>query len=263
MKKITLLFFMLCMSTVSVQAQYSCANAVQLTNGYTATNITTPGAGSGSPAAWVSQSVDCSGGTSSTLGASTCWNQVFDTAGDDYMFKYTTGAVAGESIVFEVLVRQNYMGIMAFTDCNGTSLTGCLSGAYAAGVSGGSATMTISANNLAANQTIYIGVGVWSTPNNLNFDVTNFTVTVPPLGVNEVEQNKIRVYPNPVADLLNIYGLQETSDVAIYNLIGQEVLRVNKFDGQSNINVSSLSPGTYLVKVSADAKTETYKIIKQ
>ncbi|HLA56781.1 MAG TPA: T9SS type A sorting domain-containing protein [Flavobacterium sp.] len=263
MKKITFLTAIVLMSAI-VNAQYSCANAVVLTNGFTANNITTPGAGAGSPAAWVTSSIDCqgTGGYSSNLAfTTTCWNQVFDTIGDDYMFQYTTGANAGESVFFEIVSRQSYVGLMAFTDCTGTALNGCLSGAYTANVGTGTATLHVSASNLPANQTVYFGIGVWSTPNNLDFDVTNFTVTQ--LGVGDFNQNKMSIYPNPVTDVLNIGNITGMADVSIYNLLGQEVFRKSGIDDESHINVSGLSSGTYLVKVTVGEKMETFKIIKE
>jgi hypothetical protein len=263
MKKITFLIAIVLISAIA-NAQYSCANAVVLTNGFTANNITTPGAGSGSPAAWVTSSIDCqgTGGYSSNLAfTTTCWNQVFDTIGDDYMFQYTTGATAGESVFFEIVSRQSYVGLMAFTDCNGTALNGCLSGAYTASIGDGTATLHVQADNLAANQTVYFGVGVWSTPNNLDFDVTNFTVT-PALGVNGVNQSKISLYPNPVNDVLNIANVSGTADVFIYNTLGQKVLGVNKADFERQIDVSGLTSGTYLVKIIAGDKKDTFRILK-
>src|SRR5690606_19417031 len=131
-KNYSILLFIALTFSFNAHSQFSCETAVVLTDGYTASNITTPGNGAGSPEAWVINSPDCqgTGGFSSTIANSTCWNQVFDTQGDDYVFSYTTGEVAGESVYFEIETGQNYMGIKAFTDCTGTSLDGCLSGAY-------------------------------------------------------------------------------------------------------------------------------------
>jgi len=130
MKKITfLLQVTFLLSTGFAFGQFGCDQAIAITNGFTASNITTPGAGGGSPAAWVTVSDDCqgTGGYSSSVANSTCWNQVFDTVGDDYLFKYTTGNVAGESVYFKIITGQQYMGIKAFTGCSGSTLSNCLS----------------------------------------------------------------------------------------------------------------------------------------
>lgn len=267
MKKITLLLqATLLLSTSLSFGQFGCNQAVAITNGYTAANITTPGAGAGSPAAWVTVSDDCqgTGGYSSSVNNSTCWNQVFDTIGDDYVFSYTTGNVAGESVYFKIVTGQAYMGIKAFTGCNGTTLSGCLSGAYAAGTIG--ATLSVSAANLPANQTIYFGVGVWSTPNDLAFSVTEFTVTPPALGTEPLNpDNSFVIFPNPVKDILTIsHPTKNITGFAIYNLLGQEVMSNKTGVQSSEINVSDLKSGTYLLNLqSEDGQREVSRFIKQ
>jgi len=265
MKKITLLLFMFFLGALASYAQYSCANAVPITSGFTQSNIVTPGLGNGSPGNWVTSAPNCqgTGGYSSTLNFNTtCFDDVFISQGDDYMFKYTSGAVAGETAYFEILIKTDYMGLMAFSDCNGTVISGCLSGAYSGSFTSETGILSVTVANLAANQTIYFGVGIWADPKVLDFDVTNFTVTPPGLGVSELTDEKVKLFPNPVADMLNISGLKDVSDVAVYNLLGQEVIKQSKLEKQQ-VDVSGLAPGTYLVKINTDATTETYKIVKK
>lgn len=266
MTKITLLLSMLLLGGITSYGQYSCANAIPITSGYTQSNIVTPGLGSGSEGSWVTSAPNCqgTGGFSSTLNFNTtCFDDVFISQGDDYMFKYTSGPVAGETAYFEILIKTDYMGLMAFSDCNGTVIGGCLSGAYSGSFNTATGTLSVTVTNLAANQTIYFGVGIWADPKVLDFDVTNFTVTPPGLSIGDVNQDKVKLFPNPVTNTLNISGLKDISEVAIYNLLGQEVMRKKNIDGQNHVDVSSLTSGTYLVKINADSKTETYKIIKE
>lgn len=72
-----------------------------------------------------------------------------------------------------------------------------------------------------------------------------------------------KAYPNPVKNILNLSYTQEMSDVAIFNLVGQQVLskKVNATEGQ--IDMSNLSQGTYLVKVTVDNQVKTIKVIKE
>ena len=266
MKKITFFLKATFILTTSLAfGQFGCNQAVPITNGYTSTNITTPGAGAGSPGTWVTVSEDCqgTGGFSSSVPNSTCFNQVFDTVGDDYVFSYTTGNVSGESVYFKITTGQSYMGMKAFTGCTGTTFTGCLSGAYAAGTIG--ATLSVSAANLPANQTIYFAVGVWSTPNNLAFNVTEFTVT-PPLSTEPFNSNNsFKIYPNPVSDVLNISNpTKNLKAYTIYNTLGQKVLKNTTSLQQSEINVSNLKLGTYLLNLETeDGQVEVFKFIKQ
>lgn len=265
MKKITFILKAIVLLTTSISfGQYGCDQAVAITNGFTATNISTPGAGAGSPEAWVTVSDDCqgTGGFSSSVNNSTCWNQVFDTVGDDYLFSYTTGNVAGESVYFKITTGQRYMGIKAFTDCNGTEFSGCLSGAYAAGTIG--ATLSVSASNLPANQTIYFAVGIWTLPNNLIFDVTEFTVTQP-LGTPSFETDNFKLSPNPVHDVLAIsHPAKNIKGYTVYNLLGQQVMSDKTGSQLSEINVVSLNPGTYLLNLeSEDGQIQVSRFIKQ
>lgn len=174
MKKITILLSMFFLGALASYAQYSCANAVPITSGFTQSNIVTPGLGNGSPGNWVTSSPDCqgTGGYSSTLNFNTtCFDDVFMFQGDDYLFKYTSGPVAGETAYFEILIKTRYMGLMAFSDCNGSVISGCLSGAYSGSFNTATGTLSVTVTNLAANQTIYFGVGIWADPKVLNFDL--------------------------------------------------------------------------------------------
>lgn len=263
MKKITLSFLFF-IAGIASYAQYSCTNAIPISDGFTSMGILTPGGGSSSPGSWVTSAPNCqgTGGYSSTLSFNTtCFDDVFISSGDDYMFKYTSGSTAGESVYFEILIRTDYMGLMAFSDCTGTVISGCLSGAYSGSFSSPTGILSVTVPNLAANQTIYFGVGIWADPKVLDFDVTDFTVT-PALSTTDFDKTKIAVFPNPVNDILNISNLKDVSDLTIYNLLGQEVLSEKGIDATKQINVSGLIAGTYLVKISSNGKTETYKIVK-
>ncbi len=51
--------------------------------------------------------------------------------------------------------------------------------------------------------------------------------------------------------------------VSIYNLLGQEVFSKSIQDNEAELDLSALSPGTYLVKVTSDDNAQTLKIVKQ
>lgn len=83
------------------------------------------------------------------------------------------------------------------------------------------------------------------------------------LGVDDfTETNTVKVYPNPVNDILNISFEQGISAVVVYNLLGQEVFSKPFNSNEVSINMSNLASGTYLVKVNAGNATKTVKIIK-
>jgi hypothetical protein len=251
MKKITL-FLLLFVSFYS-WAQLSCTGALAITNGYTSPLINTPGLGAGSPGTWVTSATLC--GT-----AGQYHHNCYTSVGDDYVFSYTAGAVAGESVSFTILTNNNYIGLVAFTGCNGTVISGCQDWRYAP--SSGT-TMTVTASNLAANQTIYFGVGIWSTPNNLSFTVTNFTVTQAPLSADQFAKKELVAYPNPVKDILNLAYDEMISDVEIYNIVGQQVFKKAINLSETQIDISSLSKGNYILKANVAGVVKNMKIIKE
>ncbi|MCF0049369.1 T9SS type A sorting domain-containing protein [Dyadobacter sp. LJ53] len=67
------------------------------------------------------------------------------------------------------------------------------------------------------------------------------------------------LYPNPVLNTLNIDSENLDTEVRIYDVSGKEVLYQQDVKGIRTINVSSLIPGNYLVKL----KNKSYHIIKK
>lgn len=83
------------------------------------------------------------------------------------------------------------------------------------------------------------------------------------LGTADFDKNSLTAYPNPVKDVLNVSFTQDITDVAVYNLLGQQVLftKINATKGQ--VDMSNLASGTYLVKVNSENAVKTIKVIKQ
>ncbi len=77
------------------------------------------------------------------------------------------------------------------------------------------------------------------------------------------EINKLKIYPNPVNDILSISSDNEIAVVSIYNLLGQEVLSKSVNNHETSINITNLPAGNYLVKVTSGNETKTAKIIKK
>ncbi len=81
------------------------------------------------------------------------------------------------------------------------------------------------------------------------------------LAHNDVVENDmetISLYPNPVKDQLFVTA-QNLQSVEVYNLMGQKVMATTT----PVINIGSLNQGIYFVRVKADGKTVTERIVKQ
>ena len=72
-----------------------------------------------------------------------------------------------------------------------------------------------------------------------------------------------RFYPNPVQTNLHVEIPTQFSEVElkIYNQLGQKVLQTDLTSESNTINVSSLSSGIYLLKISTGNHSKTYKFI--
>lgn len=75
----------------------------------------------------------------------------------------------------------------------------------------------------------------------------------------------LRVYPNPATNQLNLQlsGLAENANYAIYNLVGKKVLEQPINAPLTTIDMSDKAPGIYLVVVQTDIETFNEKVIKR
>lgn len=83
------------------------------------------------------------------------------------------------------------------------------------------------------------------------------------LGTQNVSQNSASIYPNPVQNVLHINSNEIIDSVTIYTITGQKVSSVTSNDTNREINVTALSAGVYLVKISSNGTEETLKVVKQ
>jgi hypothetical protein len=86
------------------------------------------------------------------------------------------------------------------------------------------------------------------------------------LGINENKLNNIQIYPNPASENIMIQSqfLTSESSVVICNLKGQQVFSEKKTpeNGKINLDVSEISSGVYLVKLTSEGNTITRKLLK-
>ena len=83
------------------------------------------------------------------------------------------------------------------------------------------------------------------------------------LSVKEQEDFKLKLYPNPSKDYINI-SFPEPNDyhIAIYDIMGKELMRKTEFHSEiTTVNTSELPKGVYFIKIELNAKILTKKII--
>ncbi len=80
------------------------------------------------------------------------------------------------------------------------------------------------------------------------------------LHVEHTDNNSFSIYPNPVSSLLNISSTLQDYSYELYSLHGQKVM---EGDSATIIDVSGLSTGVYVLKLSSENQTKSFKIVKQ
>lgn len=88
-------------------------------------------------------------------------------------------------------------------------------------------------------------------------------VYTPNLSVIDIaDKTQTSFYPNPVKETLHLSNITAIEEVQIFNMLGQAVLskRINATEG--TIDVSSLSVGSYIVKIKTQDTEQTLKILK-
>ncbi|MDR6967503.1 hypothetical protein J2X31_001514 [Flavobacterium arsenatis] len=126
---------------------------------------------------------------------------------------------------------------------------------------GNSAMSTIEGAEVNVGETYYVRVVGYS-----QLDEGNFCLEVTTnenLSKDDFEKNTLKAYPNPVKNLLNLSNASEIRDVAIFNLLGQEVVAKAVNANNAQLDLSQLTTGAYLVKISSDNAIQTIKIIKE
>lgn len=83
-------------------------------------------------------------------------------------------------------------------------------------------------------------------------------------GIDTPAEDLITVFPNPATDELNIKlaNNSATANVHIFNLLGEVVMDQEVQDG-SSMNISSLAPGIYFLKVETAGQQTVKRIVKQ
>ena len=91
-----------------------------------------------------------------------------------------------------------------------------------------------------------------------------------PLGVNEMAESDIRIYPNPTTGELRIEnGELKIENVEIFDIYGRKVLapsltvlQFGKLTASQSYDLTVLQPGIYFIKIETEAGIITKKVIK-
>jgi len=80
------------------------------------------------------------------------------------------------------------------------------------------------------------------------------------VGILNVVNANISIYPNPTNNILNIQIDATIEAISVYNFQGQNVLNVSN---TNQLDLSNLAEGAYIVQINTDKGTARKTIIKQ
>jgi hypothetical protein len=79
-----------------------------------------------------------------------------------------------------------------------------------------------------------------------------------------VESLGVKMYPNPASDVIYIEAGAEIRQVTVYNAIGRVVMDQSyRNNARVQLNVGSLIPGLYMIKVDSEELSTMTKLLKK
>jgi hypothetical protein len=83
------------------------------------------------------------------------------------------------------------------------------------------------------------------------------------LNVSSVEKTNFKFFPNPATNKLFLTSQQPILSVEVINFLGQTVITQKINSVEAEINLSSLTPASYWIRIKTEEGLETIKIIKK
>lgn len=186
-------------------------------------------------------------------------------AKNDWIFSYPIKMQANEKVEIKYFAQMGSataspatLKVSVATAPNKDAITAELSSNQ---ISGNTYTEYTSTFTAPAEGVYYFGFGNVTAPvaNNSSLRIDNIHFNKINLGVSNVDKNQIKVYPNPVKDILHLESSENIYKAEVYTIDGKLIsttLNVN------TLNFSKISKGIYIVKIYTKSGVQTQKIIK-
>lgn len=99
--------------------------------------------------------------------------------------------------------------------------------------------------------------------NNCASTPTEVEVEVKTVGLLELDLAQLRYFPNPVDTELNINYIEDIKKVEVFTITGQKVFTNEFTSNEIRVDLSSLSSGTYMVRIETKTASQFVKIVKR
>ena len=109
------------------------------------------------------------------------------------------------------------------------------------------------------NQEVYVAINCVSNDAFI-FMIDDLEILTTPgtSGINSLDNNSIRIYPNPTTGILNIEGIDNYNELQVLDIQGKTVMTINSFS--STLDVSNLPKGSYIIKMISNDSVITKRI---
>ncbi len=102
----------------------------------------------------------------------------------------------------------------------------------------------------------------WLDPNNTNATTINYK-QLGTAGIADVVMRSIKVYPNPSNGIFTV-DIATEAQYNVYGILGQLVAEGQFASGDNALDLSDLSNGIYILKITdAAGKSANYKLVKE
>ncbi len=191
-----------------------------------------------------------------TPGALGIWLAI-DQSGNAYMADVGTDNLYSVNLETGVrtLIGSIGVDIVFAQDADFDPETGIL---YTVGYHGGGVNRLYSVNTTT---------GIYTSLGNVNNDCAQIGLVniygQSTVGVSENALQGFTFYPNPsTSGILNLQSVKNIQSVTICNLLGQQIIESIINGTNSQLDISVLNTGVYILKVESNGETGTYKLIK-
>lgn len=125
---------------------------------------------------------------------------------------------------------------------------------------GGECTTRVDAGNIVTDYWSYANRKWLSTDPFIYTETYDSCQQIASLGLEDISANAIKMYPNPANGVVYFStSVNDALTVSVFDLLGKQVMDAQNV--QSQLNISSLNPGMYFVKMTQGSNVSTKKLL--